>query len=61
LLTAPTSQAPLRDRSGRQGNLRIAPGTGFWDLMENGGPVFGATWGTADDDAGVRTDRMGWL
>jgi len=25
------------DRSERQGNLRIAPGTGFWDLMENDG------------------------
>jgi hypothetical protein len=47
------------DRSGRQGNLRIAPGTGFWDLMENDGLLSGATWGTADDDAGfVRTGRV---
>jgi hypothetical protein len=47
------------DRSGRQGNLRIAPGTGFWDLKENDGSLSGATWGTTDDDVGVRTDRTG--
>jgi CopA family copper-resistance protein len=43
-------------------DMRVdSPRTNLWDLMENGGPVFGATWGTADDDAGVRTDRTGWL